>query len=377
MTDGVAAPPGDAHTEPLVSADPVELFFDLAFVFALARLVGFIHDDLSATTLVRALVLFALLWWAWSQFTWAANAVGSSSGGVRVVLLGATVATVPMGAALPAAFEQAGLVFALSWSVLLLSGLAVYLIGVRRDAAHLVAVRRFGARSTPGVVLVLAGAAVTDAMGRTVLWGLAFAVLAVAAALTAGSGFRIVPSHFAERYGLIVIVALGETVVAVGIGVGSRATEPGVVASLVAGGVLAASLWWSYFDHTAPAAEARLHATSAEARGPVARDVYTYLHLPVALGIVLVAVALEEVVAHPADPLTLALRGVLAVGLLLFLGGMVAIEWRAMGRIPSTWIAALAVLVLLSLLATGVAGLTVIALLDVVLVGVLVVDRGR
>jgi low temperature requirement protein LtrA len=376
VTGGVAAPAGDAHTEPLVSADPVELFFDLAFVFALARLVGFIHDDLSAVTLLRALVLFALLWWAWSQFTWAANAVGTSTRGVRVVMLAATVATVPLGAAIPAAYEQAGVVFALSWCVLLLAGLAVYLVGVRRDAGHLHAVRHFARRSLPGVVLVLAGAFVPDP-ARTILWALGFVALAVAAALSASAGFRIVPSHFAERYGLIVIVALGETVVAVGIGVGSRATEVGVVASLVAGGVLASSLWWAYFDHTAPAAEARLHATPVEARGPVARDVYTYLHLPVAMGIVLVAVALEEVVAHPGDPLALAVRGVLAAGLLLFLGGLVAIEWRAVGRVRLTRPAALAALVLLSLVLTGLAGLVVIAVVDVVLLAALVADRGR
>ena len=377
MTGGVAVPEGDAHTEPLVSADPVELFFDLAFVFALARLVGFIHDDLAAVTLVRALVLFALLWWAWSQFTWAANAVGSATRGVRVVLLAATVATVPMGAAIPAAYEQAGVVFALSWSVLLLAGLAVYLVGVRRDAGHLDAVRHFAWRSLPGVALVLAGAFVPDPAARTVLWGLGFVALVAAAARSASAGFRIVPSHFAERYGLIVIVALGETVVAVGVGVGSRATEVGVVASLVAGGVLASSLWWAYFDHTAPAAEARLHATPVEARGPVARDVYTYLHLPVAMGIVLVAVALEEVVAHPGDPLALAVRGVLAAGLLLFLGGLVAIEWQAVGRVRPTRPAALAALVLLSLVSTGLAGLVVIAVVDVVLLAALVADRGR
>lgn len=374
-----AAPPADDDwVDQKVPVDPAELFFDLAFVFALARLVGFLHEELTTTTILEALVLFALLWWAWSQFTWAANAVGSSRRGVRVVILAATVATLPMGAALPQAFGDAGVVFALTWGVLVVAALVVYLIGVRRDPAHRDAVRRFSQRSLPGLLVVVVGAAVTAPSARMALWGLGFVALVAAAAVGgADEGWRITSSHFAERHGLFVIVALGETIVAVGVGVAGRGNDPGVVASLVAGGLLATLLWWTYFDQTAPRAEARLHLTVHSARGPVARDLYTYLHLPVTAGIVLVAVTLEEVVAHPEDVLTLALRTVLAVGLGLFLGGTILIDLRATGSLLPERLVALVGLVVLALVAAESSGFSLVAMVDAVVAVMLLVEHQR
>ena len=237
--------------------------------------------------------------------------------------------------------------------------------------------RAFGSRSVPGLVVVLVGAAITSPTGRLVVWAVGFLALVVAAALAAGEGFRITPSHFAERHGLFVIVALGENVVAVGLGVADRATDPGVIASLVAGGLLAALLWWIYFDRTAPAAEHRLAAATGAARGPLARDLYTYLHLPVTAGIVLVAVALEEVVLHPDDVLPVDLRVVFATGLALFLGGLVAVGLRATGRVRPERLVALVGLVVLVVVAAGSSGLVLVVLVDAVLVTLLAVERRR
>lgn len=104
------------------AADPVELFFDLAFVFSLAQLVAFLHHELTVTTVAQALVLLSLLWWAWSQFTWAVNAVGNDTRGVRALLVGATVAAIPLGASVGQAYAAAGDVFAAGWSALMVAG---------------------------------------------------------------------------------------------------------------------------------------------------------------------------------------------------------------------------------------------------------------
>jgi low temperature requirement protein LtrA len=368
--------PAGASTGP-ETADPVELFFDLAFVFAAARLVGFLHHELTATSVAQALVLLSLLWWAWSQFTWSANAVGNGGRGIRAVFLLATVATVPIGASIDHAFDATGAVFATSWAVLLLAGSAVYVIGVWHDEAQRRAVVCYELRTLPGALLVLVGAAVTDPTGRLVLWALGFLGLVVAAALVGGDGFEgLVASHFAERYGLIVIVALGETVVALGIGVAEslgESLDAGTLGVLVSGGALACLLWWSYFDRIAPTAEHHLATADGAVKGRMARDLYTYLHLPIFAGIVLVAVALEEIVVHPADPLDVAMRGVLAAGLGLFLGGFVLADLRASRTLERERTVALLLLVV-GVLAAPLSGLGLLVAVDVALLLALVVE---
>ena len=257
----------------------------------------------------------------------------------------------------------------------MVAGIALYVTRLSDDPLQRRAVLRLTLRTLPGFALVGVGALLADPTVRLSTWAVAFLALVGAAALTRGDGFRVAPAHFAERYGLIVIVALGETVVALGLGVVDTITEPGVAATLLAAGLLVGLLWWSYFDRVAPLAEEGLHALEGPARGHLARDVYTYLHLPVVAGVVLVAVALEEVAAHPGDALSLPLRGALAAGLVLFLGGFVLAAARATRLALLERGAALVLLVCAVLAAAGVPGLAVVIAVDVALLTALLVEE--
>jgi low temperature requirement protein LtrA len=352
-----------------VTADPVELFFDLAYVFAIARLVGYLHDDLTLATTGRGLLLLALLWWGWSQFTWAANAVGNTSRPVRLAFLGATVATLPLAASLPGAYTDAGLVFAVAYAAIRVLGIALYWVGVGGDAAQREALRTFAAVALIAPAVVIAGG-LAEGPVRVGVWAGGLAVELLAALRSGRRDFRVAPTHFAERYGLFVIVALGESVVAVGAAVAEHITAPPTFLALAAGGTLAALLWWSYFDHAASTTEAHLHQATGPARARLARDLYTVLHFPIAAGIVLVAVALEEAAAHPTDLLPLEVRQALAAGLALFLGGFVLGHLRATRHLLGIRLAALA-LTVAAALAAPLPALGTLLLLDAVLLAAL------
>jgi low temperature requirement protein LtrA len=310
----------------------IELFFDLVFVYAVTQLVALLHHDLSWAGAGRALLVFWLVWWAWTQFTWALNSADTTHPGVELSVLVATAVAFLMAVVLPDAFSGGGAWFALTYVSVRVIGLAVYGRVAWDDPAKRAAVRRFALLSVGGLVAVATGGV---AGGDAQVWWWAAAVgfdLFAAGVAGTAEGWDIRPDHFGERHGLFVIIALGESLIVAAAGLsGAERT-----AHTVAVGVLAVAgtcgLWWTYFGWAKSAMDRAVAEHADPARTILARDAYSVLHFPVVFGIVLYAVAIEEAVAHSDAPLSAGSSIALAGGITLFLGGTAAALWRASHR---------------------------------------------
>jgi low temperature requirement protein LtrA len=315
------------------TADPVELFFDLAYVFAFSQIVATLIGDPSWGTVGEAALVFALLWLPWQQLTWAANAISGNGRPVRLLFLAATVASVPMAAATSDALGDSGTVFAVSLAVIMLIGFGIQMLGTGLDAGHREAVAMWIAPNIAAIAVLVVGS-FTDGTVRIVLW-LAAALMVIVTMVLAGRQSWVVRvGHMAERHGLIVIIALGEVIVAIGLPVLQNLTAgeglpASTLSALVASGIFACLLWWGYFDRPGRALEHFGENLAAADRGRWVRDVYTWAHAPVVAGVVVSAAALEEMALHPTDPVPAAFRAMLLGGLALFASGIAAAVWRS------------------------------------------------
>lgn len=363
------------------TADPVELFFDLAYVFAFSQVVGRLIADPDWTGVGRTSLLFLLMWLPWSQFTWAANAVSGNGRTIRLLFLMATAASIPMAASVSTAYGPGGAVFAISSAVIVLMGVATLGLSFERGSAvHRSLIRWVWPNFLAMAVLVLG--AFVDGRARVVAWSLVV-VIVIAAMAAAGRGEWIVrPGHFAERHGLIVIVALGEVIVALGVPVveGLEAGEglpAATVVALVASGAFAGSLWWGYFDRPGPALELRAESLEGVELGRYVRDVYTGAHAAIVAGIILVAAALEEIALHPSDEVDLSFRLMLFGGLALSGGGVAIAVWRAFRIVARERLVAAAAIGLILALADSWNGTLVIVVIELVVVATLYVEHRR
>ena len=352
----------------------VELFFDLVFVFAVTEVTGLLHHDLSARGVGRFVLVFWLVWWAWTQFTWALNVADTTNHGIQAATLASVVLAFAMATGVGRAYDGSGLWFAVPYVALRLLGLGVYLWDSAGQPERMKAVVRFSTFSIPGLLTALAGGAVDPPL-RTGLWALTIAldVLAASRGARAG-GWDLRPAHFAERHALFVIMALGESLIAAG-GPAAEAPRTAALAVTALLAVLVACLmWWVYFAHAKPAVEEAMEACEDEARSSMARDAYSLLHFPVLCGIVGVAAAVEEAVAHPDRDLSGPVAASFGLGIGVYLLGMAAVQRRAVGawlwhRVPIA--AGTGALVALArpagaaaVLLVGVAALAAIALLE-------------
>jgi low temperature requirement protein LtrA len=328
---------GGPHVDPAEHgkrAGFLELFFDLVFVFAVTQLVGVLHEANGVAGWARAALLLWLVWWAWSQYTWTGNAIDLDRRPARLVVLVASLAMLAAAVSLPQAFGDDALAFALPYVGVRLAGLALYWIGLVHDAAHRAALRTYLPVALLSPVLVLIGGVVGED-ARPWWWSAAVVVDLVSVAAAGRGEFRVDASHFAERHGLVVIIALGESVVAMGLTAEEVGPTARVVAVLVAGFAVVAGFWWTYFDWVAAAGEARLaRELDHRRRGNLARDLYTLGHLPIVAGVVVFAVAVEEALLHPAEPLPGLGVAAIVAGPSLFLAGFVVGNRRAAG----TWL---------------------------------------
>lgn len=364
------------------TADPVELFFDLAYVFAFSQLVGNLvhHPDWAGVG--KAGLLFGLLWIPWSQLTWSANAVSGNGRPARLLFLAATIVSVPMAASVSTAFGPGGPVFALSILAIVTIGMVMLTFSVGTDLEVKASVARWiGPNVLAGVALVVG--AFIDGDARIVAWGISLAIVLVAMFL-AGNGVWIVRSgHFAERHALIVIVALGEVIVAVGIPVVAALEDAGglpgrTVVALLASGVFAALLFWGYFDRPGPAIEHRADSLpSEEPRGRFVRDVYTWAHAPIVAGIILSAAALEEITLHPSDAVPAEFRTMFAGGIALLVVGISAGVWRSFHAVARERIVMALVIAALLGLAGSWNGVVLLVVVDLLIAATLVVEHLR
>lgn len=364
------------------TADPVELFFDLAYVFAFSQLVGLLIHQPDWTGVGRATLLFLLLWLPWQQFTWSANAVSGNGRRVRILFLVATVASVPMAASVSTAFGPGGPVFAISLGIIMLIGLATMLLGMELGSTERLAAVRWATPNVAALAAIVIGAFL-EGGARTAMWLVAVAIT-LGAMIAAGRGDWIIRTgHFAERHALIVIVALGEVIVALGVPVVNALEEVGgipgsTVVALVASGIFAGLLWWAYFDRPAPALEHRAEKIEGgNARGRFVRDVYTWGHAPFVAGVILSAAALEEIALHPNDPVHVEFRLMLLGGLALMAASITASIWRAFRALPYERLVGLAVAAMLLLPAIEVDGIILLIVLDLILLVTLVVENRR
>ncbi len=364
------------------SADPVELFFDLGYVLAFSQLVSRLVHDPTWSGVGRSALLLWLLWLPWTQFTWSANAVSGNGRRVRLLFLTGTAACIPMAASVSTAFEGGGPVFALSLAGIYALALGTMGLAIEQHPAMRPALIRLAGASLGSVAILVVGAFL-DGDARLVAW-IVSALVVIAGLAQAGQGEWIVRTgHFAERHGLILIIALGEVVVAIGkpVADGLEAGDgvPGsTLVALLGAGVFAGVLWWSYFDRPGPALEHRGEGVEGDqARGRFARDVYTVGHVPLVAGIILAAAGLEEMALHPDDVVPLSFRLLLAGGLVLGVVGVVAGVWRAFRVVARERLVGGAVIVAVLVLAADVQGAWLIVLVDVVLLVALAVEHVR
>jgi len=309
---------------------PLELFFDLVFVFAITQVSSFLSHDPTWGGLLRGLLLLGTLWWAWSAYAWLTNTLDPEEGAIRLAVLAAVAAMLVVSLAAPGAFGADGVIFGVAYLVVRALHLVLFAFAGRGDRDLLRAVVRI----VPGAILgaaLLVVAGFLNGSTQLALWGAAVAVNYLGALLGHMRGWRVSPEHFVERFGLIVIIALGESIVAIGVGAAGIPLDAGVIAAALLGITVAACLWWSYFDWVVFVAQARLAEARGARRAALARDAYSYLHLPMVAGIVLFAFGLKTTLPDVTRSLPTVPALGLVGGIALYLLAHVALRLRIGG----------------------------------------------
>jgi low temperature requirement protein LtrA len=355
---------------------PLELFFDLVFVLALTQCTAFMAHDPTWKGLAQGLVILALLWWAWVGYAWFTSVADPDDGSVRLVLLAAMAALLVASLCIPDAFGDLGLTFALAYGAFRLAQIALFLVASREDPELRHSVLGLALSTGFGVGLVVVGSLV-DADARLAVWFGALVFDMAGPLFIDTAGWRLVPGHFAERHGLIVIVALGESIVAIGVGA-EAGVDGGVILAAVLGVALAGAFWWAYFDVASLAAAQRLATIEPiKVRNALARDAYSYLHLPMVAAIVLVALGMKSTLAHVGDPLHWETSVALIGGTSLYLLAHVAFKYRSLAIVGLPRL--VAALVLLAAIPVGheVDALASVGLVAAVLWAMLAVEGVR
>ena len=318
--------------QPEGRASFLELFFDLVFVFAITQIVGYIRGEHSVGAFASAALVFLIVWWAWSQFTWLGNAIDLDDRWNRLAVLTATGTAFFMARGVPDAFGEGAQWFTISYGATMAIGLGLYWRTVRGDRELQTAFGTYASISGSGVLIVVAAGFVGSDY-RMWVYLLAIAAFVMSGFSAGRADFRIAPAHFAERHSLIIIIALGESMIAVGVAATGLESSRLVVTAIVVGVVGALALWWAYFDWFADKTEGYLRTRSSKDQTGFARDAYTYGHYPMVYGIVAYAVAVEEAVAHPDQALDAAGRFGLGAGLGLYLLATVFVHHHSGGSL--------------------------------------------
>jgi low temperature requirement protein LtrA len=354
----------------------IELFFDLVFVFAFTQVTALILEDTSVQGFLRSALVLAMVWWAWSAYAWMTNAIDVENSVTRLLMFGAMAAGFFMALSVPDAFQDEAAWFAVAYFVARVLNSMLYAWGVRDDPGQLRAVARLSPWFVLAAVIALIGG-FADADYRAWIWLASLVIDVVGTLLVARADWRVSPSHFAERYALIVIIALGESIVAIGIGTSDLERDATYALSGVVAFAGVAALWWAYFDFTAVAAERSLRRASAAARGPLARDVFTFFHYPVVLGIIFYAVAAKKTLEHPLDPLSEPGRWALGLGVAAFLCAFALMRFRVLRRIAWERLGAGAVALVVAVSLDGTDSIVTLGVVILVLILSVAVETAR
>ncbi|MCW3016325.1 MAG: low temperature requirement protein [Solirubrobacterales bacterium] len=310
----------------------LELFFDLVLVLALTQCTALMADQPTWRGLARGLLILGVVWWTWVGYAWLTSVIDPEEGIVRIAMFTAMAALLIMALCIPDAFGDTALLFAVAYAFVRAMHIVLFVIASRDDHDLRKAVRGLAVSTAIGCGLIF-GAAAVDGPAQGALWAAAILLDAGGPYLFGAEGWKLVPGHFAERHGLMIIIALGESVVAIGVGTQGLKIDGGVVLAAVLGIVVTSALWWLYFDIVALVAERRLeNAEPGRERNEIARDSFSYLHFPMIAGIVLVALGLKKTLQHVWDPLELVPTVALYGGAALYLVAHVAFRLRNVGR---------------------------------------------
>ncbi len=345
---------------------PLELFFDLVFAFGFTQVTTALAGNPTWSGLGHGLLILGVLWWAWAAYAWLTDTVDPEVGLVWAAMLVASAAMFCAALAVPGAFGNHGLLFGVAFLIVSCMQLALFTLGARDDAELLGAVLRVAPFALAGSVLILA-AGLVDGAAKTALWCAAVAVGYVLPLLRDQRGWRVQPGHFIERHGLIVLIAIGESLIAIGLGERHSGLGAEAVTAAILGFSVASAFWLAYFDFFPIRALQLLNSRTGTARTALARDVFTYLHFPLVAGIVLFAFAMETTLANVEQHLDALAAFCLCVGPALYFFAFAAIRVRVTRELRGGRLVAAVACFLLWPVAVAVPAIVALALVAAVL----------
>jgi low temperature requirement protein LtrA len=353
---------------------PLELFFDLVFVLAITQCTALMSHHPTWSGLIQGLLVLGVLWWAWVGYAWLTSVIDPEEGAVRLVIFAAMAALLIVSLCVPEAFGALALTFALAFGFFRVAHIALFMLASPDDDAMRHSVLALAA-STAVAVTLLAAASLFDGLAQGALWALALFLDMAGPYFFGSSGWKLVPGHFAERHGLIILIALGESIVAIGVGAaGTLDLAIGTAAVLGVG--LAAALWWIYFDVVALISARRLaEAEPGRVQNELARDSYSYVHLALVAGIVLTAFGLKTTIGHTGEHLDDVPAFALLGGVATYLLGLVAFRYRHIRTINRQRLFLAIVLLILIPVATAVPALISLAVADVLIWAMIVYEQ--
>lgn len=345
-----------------VVVSPLELFFDLVFVFALTQVTAYMAHEIDQghglEGLLRGVLLLMLLWWSWIGWSWLCNVTDVEAPALKMTMLVGMSALFVIALCIPEAFDDGPgglhgpLVLALAYLTVRVMHFVMFWLVAREDPSLRGQLRRF-APTVAGSSIVLIVASQTEGDTQTALWALALVTDYLGTWLGGASGWRLpAPGHFSERYGLVIIIALGESIVAIGVGVAELPITWPILVAAALGLLLASAMWWAYFDVSALIAEQALAAEPAETRARLGRTAFTFAHMPMIVAIVVTAVGLKKVLEYVgdtkhhdlADPLKGVALGALVGGVVVYLLAHVVFKWLVARELNPVRLAASAAL---------------------------------
>jgi low temperature requirement protein LtrA len=347
---------------------PLELFFDLVFVLAITQCTALMAHEPTWQGLVRGLLVLGVLWWCWVGYAWLTSVVDPEEGAVRIAMFGSMAALLVAALAVPHAFNDDGLVFAIAYGIARYAQVILLYIAGRdnQNLRHSV-ITGLSFSTAIGVTLLIV-ASQTDGATQGVLWATALALDMAGPLFFGVEGWQLVPGHFAERHGLIVLIAIGESIVAVGAGATGE-LDAGVITAAILGVVVAAAFWWLYFDVVAVVATRKLARVPAgRQQNAMARDSYSFLHFPMVAGIILVALGMKKTLAHVDHHLEIEIATAMFGGMALYLVAHVAFRWRNLHTLNRQRLFTAGLLVALIPLVVEIDALVALALMSALLV---------
>jgi low temperature requirement protein LtrA len=354
---------------------PLELFFDLVFVFAFTQVTGLMSANPTWEGVGQGLLILALVWWAWGAYAWLTNEVDPDEELARIVVFISMAAMLVAALAIPNAFGDEGVVFGVAYFLVRVLHILFWAYATD-DVTVVQAVRSLAWTALPAPALIIL-AGFLDGGAQASLWIIALIIDFSGPLIFGVDDYKVSPSHFAERFGLIVIIALGESIVAIGVGAAGIPLDADVIVAAAAGVATAGALWWAYFDVVAIAAERRFHSAEGAERNRIARDSYSYIHLLLIAGIVLLALGIKKTVGHVDEPLKTVPAVALCGGAALYLVGHVLFRWRNIHTINVQRLLTAVICLALIPLATSADAVWALVAVALVLIGLIAYEALR